>query len=124
MKHRSSGFTIIEILVVVFVLGILLGITAFAVNGWQERSATNQVRHDLQSAANSLKDYRNFSSGYPVDQAAYDQIYETTETVEHSYTRRLDGSFCLNAHSAKRPAVQWYLDSRTNAAQPDKGRCT
>ncbi|MCA9336234.1 prepilin-type N-terminal cleavage/methylation domain-containing protein, partial [Candidatus Saccharibacteria bacterium] len=46
-KHRLSGFTIVELLIVIVVLAILAAITIVAYNGIQQRSRDSIRKSDL-----------------------------------------------------------------------------
>ncbi len=120
-RQTTSGFTIVEVIVIISVLAILVGITYFFVGDWRSRAATNEVKSDLNGAASALENVRNFGSGYPA--ALTDDIFKSTNTVTLDYTRRGDGSYCLNATSQVRTNVKWYVDSRTDK-QPASGTCS
>lgn len=56
-KHQS-GFTIVELLIVIVVIGILGAITIVAYNGIQTRSRTTAVTADLRSIEKAMLMYR------------------------------------------------------------------
>lgn len=62
MKQR--GFTIVELLIVIVVIGILAAIVIVAFNGVQERAVTTTVKSDL---ANIHKQLRLFRVDSPAD---------------------------------------------------------
>lgn len=119
--RQSSGFTIVELGVVIAVLAILATIAYFAIGDWRSRTATNEVKSDLQNAATALDSYRNFNTGYP--SSLTDSLFKPTPTVVLDYTLRGDGSYCLNATSNVRTSVAWYIDSSANK-QPLEGSCS
>jgi len=67
MQYRQHGFTIVELLIVIVVIGILAAITIVAFNGVQERANTSTVRSDLGSIAKKVELFRvdSASSSYP-----------------------------------------------------------
>ena len=56
-KHRLSGFTIVELLIVIVVLAILAAITIVAYNGIQQRSRDSIRKSDLMTIKKLLKLY-------------------------------------------------------------------
>lgn len=64
-KNRQPGFTIVELLIVIVVIGILAAITIVAYNGIQGRVVAAVLASDLDSAAKKLKLYQVDNSSYP-----------------------------------------------------------
>jgi prepilin-type N-terminal cleavage/methylation domain-containing protein len=65
MKHARYGFTIVEIIIVITVLGILTALSAVSFNGWQRDAADSATKSDLIQATSSLESYQNFKDDYP-----------------------------------------------------------
>ena len=65
MKKSTSGFTIIELLVVIVVIGILASITAVTFRGVQQRARDAQRRSDLTIIAKALEYYKIDNGSYP-----------------------------------------------------------
>lgn len=108
---KRSGFSLVELLVVIVVLALLATLTTFFISGWRDSAAETEVKNDLMHAVSVLESYNNYNSSYPANQAAFDSMYQNTESVDMNYTRRVNGSFCLNAASSVRTSVAWYVDS-------------
>jgi len=64
MKSKS-GFTIVELLIVIVVIGILAAITIVAYNGIQQRGRDAQRRSDFVALEKALRLYRVDNSGFP-----------------------------------------------------------
>lgn len=47
VKKKQNGFTIVELLIVIVIIGILAAITAVAYNGIQERAKVSRANNDL-----------------------------------------------------------------------------
>lgn len=66
LKYKqSSGFTIVELLIVVVVIGILAAITIVAYNGVQTRSRDSQRDTDLANIQKALELYYADNGTYP-----------------------------------------------------------
>lgn len=67
-KHnRITGFTLVELLIVIVIIAILSAITIVAYNGIQNRANDSAVQNDLSSIAQKLEMYKvdNASGLYP-----------------------------------------------------------
>jgi prepilin-type N-terminal cleavage/methylation domain-containing protein len=62
---KQTGFTIVELLIVIVVIGILAAITIVAYNGIQQRGRDAQRKSDLVQIAKALELYRVDKGGYP-----------------------------------------------------------
>ena len=54
-KHKQTGFTIVELLIVIVVIAILAAITIVAFNGIQNRANDSAVKSDLANIAKQLE---------------------------------------------------------------------
>lgn len=68
-NKRSQGFTIVELLIVIVVIGILAAITIIAFNGVQQRSKNTQT-------INAIASYVKLLSLYKVDEGTHPQVYD------------------------------------------------
>jgi len=81
--NQSPGFTIVELLVVIVVIGILAAITIVSYTGISQRAVTASVQSDLNNAAKQLKLYYTLYESYP---SALDANYcPTAPTVDNTY---------------------------------------
>lgn len=66
---NKSGFTIVELVTVIAVIGILAAITIVSYRGIQNRASDSAVESDLASIAKKLEIHKSFNGGgrlYPV----------------------------------------------------------
>lgn len=62
---RQRGFTIVELLIVIVVIGILAAITIVAYNGVQGRAQDSRRVNDIQAIATALEAYKTVNGTYP-----------------------------------------------------------
>jgi len=68
MKKKQKGFTLLELLVVIGIIGILVGIGTISYQSAQEKSRDSRRRSDLKAISNALEQYYADNDGsYPSD---------------------------------------------------------
>lgn len=53
--HRKNGFTIVELLVVIVVLGVIVTIAAISYGGVQERNRQKKIESDVQTIVSAIQ---------------------------------------------------------------------
>lgn len=64
-RKKSSGFTIVELLIVIVIIGILAAITIVAYNGTQQRARDSKRVNDITSIKGALLAYKSLNGVYP-----------------------------------------------------------
>jgi prepilin-type N-terminal cleavage/methylation domain-containing protein len=67
MNRNQNGFTIVELLIVIVVIGILAAITIVAYNGIQQRARNAQVIAGAETYYKGLLQYAAVNSTYPTN---------------------------------------------------------
>ena len=75
MLKTRSGFTIVELLIVIVVIAILAAISIVAYNGIQERAKFSSMRSDIASLNKAIQLYYADNGSYPITPP------DNTETV-------------------------------------------
>jgi len=64
-NSRITGFTIVELLIVIVIIGILAAIIIISFNGITSKAQETSVKHDVKNIAKQLEIYRTDSGRYP-----------------------------------------------------------
>jgi prepilin-type N-terminal cleavage/methylation domain-containing protein len=67
MRQKQRGFTIVELLIVIVVIGILAAITIVAYNGVQSRAHAAAAQADATNLTKLLTNYNTLNGTYPID---------------------------------------------------------
>jgi prepilin-type N-terminal cleavage/methylation domain-containing protein len=122
MKRSGTGFTIVELLIVIVVIGILAAITIVAYNGIQDRARASTLSSALSQAANKLAVYQVDNPDlYPADKTALEAIgIKDSASVTYQYTRTTStpNTYCITATTG----TASYKISNTNTT-PQQGGC-
>ncbi len=70
-RSKRSGFTIVELLIVIVVIGILAAISVVAYNGIQNRAHSTAVKSDLNNNAKKLEEYKILNGRYPLNESQF-----------------------------------------------------
>ena len=75
---RRQGFTIVELLIVIVVIGILAAITIVAFNGVQNRANDTTVQSDLRSTYSKIRQFEAINGRWPTLQAEINDAFVVT----------------------------------------------
>ncbi|MEO6109687.1 MAG: prepilin-type N-terminal cleavage/methylation domain-containing protein [Candidatus Saccharimonadales bacterium] len=118
--NNAQGFTIVELLIVIVVIGILASITIVAFSGVQQKAGIALLKSDLSSASRQLEVAKvNNNDVYPSTTTAIKKADSTT--YQYTYNSGTN-YYCLTATSPNVQNDSYYIDSNTLIVQ--QGLCT
>jgi prepilin-type N-terminal cleavage/methylation domain-containing protein len=106
-RSKQAGFTIVELLIVIVVIGILAAITIVAYNGVTSRAQDTALKTDVANAS------RQMQLAY-VDAGAYSTTFPSTVKISNGTIlslSQLSGGYCINAESTTNVAARWSYSS-------------
>ena len=114
---RQKGFTLLEVMVVLVIIGLLIAIVAPNVLDNQDRAMVQKARADLASLEQALEMYRLDNHTYPTTEQGLASLV-TRPTVapipsnyrEHGYIRRLPTDPWGNAYQYRYPGERGRVD--------------
>lgn len=122
-RRAPSGFTIVELLIVVVVIAILAAITIISYNGITQRAVISGVKSDISGVAKRFENERTVNGT-----SSYNPQTSTLLFTEggHSQVRYKYGdltSFCLEAINQKVSSIAYYIDSKDGLTTIKEGTC-
>ncbi len=126
-RKRVAGFTIVELLIVIVVIGILAAITIIAYSGIQQRAVASSLQSDLTNASNQLKLFQVDNNAYPASitncptPATGNACFKTSPGTTYQYATNgtaNSSTFCITANNGD----QYYKITDNNNV-PVSGDC-
>jgi prepilin-type N-terminal cleavage/methylation domain-containing protein len=97
VRSQNLGFTIVELLIVIVVIGVLAAITVAAFNGVTNRSNDAAVRSDLKNFAKRMEQYKVENGSYPAPSAFDSSLgIKFTKNAYGSDYQGGNARYCLN----------------------------
>ncbi len=124
--RRSAGFTLVEIMVVVVILGVLAVLIVPRVVGRTEEARGAAAKHDIAAIMQSLKLYRLDNGRYPTNDQGLQALVTKpaagpAPTNWRSYLDKLPKDPWGNAYQYLNPGVHGEIDVFTLGADGQPG---
>lgn len=118
IKLVTRGFTVIETLTVVVMIGILVSVTTFGMLGWRSRAAVAEVKHNLNGVRIAMDNYKNFNNTYPLSLPSNFSVSGNVTIVVKSATST---SYCVEGSSTSVGGLLYRVG--TSYPEPVAGAC-
>lgn len=105
-KSKPAGFTIVELLIVIVIIGILATITIVAYNGIQARARNSQVMAGVNAYYKAILEYQSINGTFP--------------TVSGCLGANYPNNHCWESNGATDRSVNATLDAQLSEFIPDK----
>lgn len=115
---QGRGFTIVELLVVIVVIGILVTVVAVSYSGLTRDARLVALKTDLSSSASQLELYAWNNDSYPSDLEEAELPASEGTTYQYRYNTS-NYTYCLTGVNAANES--WFLDNSNST--PRKGAC-
>jgi prepilin-type N-terminal cleavage/methylation domain-containing protein len=118
-KKTNAGFTIVEVMTVIAVIGILVTITYFMIGDWRKRTAQSEVSSDLNSLVSAMESAKTFSNGYP---SSIPSTFTSSKNVTVTLVSSTVTAYCAEATSTEVTSVTYHVTGSNKT--PAEGDCT
>ena len=127
-RNRQRGFTLMEIMVVIFIIGLLIAVVAPSVLGNQDKAMRQKVLADLSTLEQALDMYRLDNLRYPSSEQGLNAL-TSAPTVEplarawraDGYIRRLPADPWGNPYHYRAPGERGRIDIYSLGADGAQG---
>ena len=121
--RKQSGFTIIELLIVIVVIGILAALVLNAFGNIQERARDTERQNDINAIHTQLELYYADKGSYPAELSALTDLNEEatnppTDGETYNFTPSADGAACTTAAG---DCSEYTLNAQMETDQNDDG---
>ena len=81
IRHRQGGFSLVEILVVLVIMGLLISVVAPTVLNRADEARIQKVQADFKAIETALKIYRLDNFSYPTSEQGLDALVRRTSVA-------------------------------------------
>lgn len=107
-RHNDSGFTLLEIMVVIVILGILVGYVGVRIMGEPEKARRMKAMVQIESIETALKLYKLDNGSYPTTEQGLNALVESPAVGELPKAWR-DGGYLEKGKLPKDPWENDYI---------------
>ena len=87
-RRNDRGFTLVELLVVITILGLLAGFVTVRVFEWVEEGRVTRTRGDIDAYEKALRLYRLQNRRYPTTNEGLEKLKDPTDKLPDGYIEK------------------------------------
>ena len=109
-RHHARGFTLIEVMVVVVILGILASVVVLNIQDSPDQAKVTKAKADIASIESALDLYRLDNHKYPSTDEGLEILSQKTGKMNKVYLKKLTKDPWDNAYQYMNPGVHGSID--------------
>ena len=117
---NSRGFTVIEVIVVVVVIGVLAAVTIVRYDDFQKSVIAAQLKSDLNGAATAMENARMFGNVYPT---SVPSVFAPSPGVTLVGGSPDGKAYCIDASSSSDASIHYYVDQTNGSSGAQLNTC-
>lgn len=119
MKRKDSGFTLVEIMIVVAVIAILAGIIIVGYGAWRKSASENVVKSDLTVLFAKMESVRQATNQYPT---SVPSDVQKNNTTTFTYVSGDATTYCIQGQNSGNADVYFHV-TQGSQSLPQSGTC-
>ena len=118
---RSKGFTLVELVIVIVIIGVISVTAIVSYNGWKQSTVVTQLKNDLNGVAVAMENDRTFNNVYP---ASVPATFKPSQNVTLSGGSVDAGkTYCVSAVNSQFSNLYYYVNSTIAKQGAQLGNC-
>lgn len=117
MQKTKSGFTLVELLIVIVIIAILATITIVLYNGIQSRARDAAVYSDMHQFAVAVENFRSINGSYPASLSDLAALHVKATTSAYSVNDGYD-NFAYCVRNVGTPSAEFVIGGLSRGMKP------